>query len=108
MDCQEANGNISRFIDDGLTGDELSAFLLHIDTCRECYEELETNYLIKESLSRLEVEEGASFNIHEELHKKLKVCEQLVGLHNIALLSRRVILLIAALCVGICIVSMYL
>lgn len=106
MDCQESCNCIPLFIEDKLTGDELSAFLLHVKSCKSCYEEMETNYLLKEALSRLE--QGESFNIHAELLKKFRIYEKLSGLHNAAQLTRRVILLISAFAVGICMLSLYI
>ena len=105
MDCQETCNNIPLFIEDKLTGDELSAFLLHVKSCKSCYEEMETSYLLREALSRLE--QGESFNIHEELLKKFRIYEKLAGLHNVFQLARRVILLIAAFSVGICMLGLY-
>ena len=106
MDCQESCNCIPLFIEDKLTGDELSAFLLHVKSCKSCYEEMETNYLLKEALSRLE--QGESFNIHAELLKKFRIYEKLSGLHNATQLTRRVILLISAFAVGICMLSLYI
>ena len=106
MDCQETCNNIPLFIEDKLTGDELSTFLLHVKSCKSCYEEMETGYLLREALSRLE--QGESFNIHEELLKKLRIYEKLSGLHNAFQLARRVILLFAGFSVGICMLGLYI
>ena len=106
MDCQEINRFMPLFIEDELTGDELSSFILHVKSCADCYEEIETNYLIREALNRLE--DGESFNIHSAFTKKLAAYEKISGLHNITVLTRRVILLIAGFVVAIGIVSLYL
>ncbi len=87
-------------------GDELSSFLLHVKSCKDCREEIETNYLIQEALKRLE--EGESFNLHSEFQEKLSAYERLDYIHNMANLFRRVILIIAGFLTSICLVSMFL
>ena len=41
MTCQEAERLVTPYIRDELSGDELEAFLNHIDECPNCREELE-------------------------------------------------------------------
>ena len=55
MQCKDAEQLIQNFINDDLTGEPLANFVRHIDHCHSCYEEMETSYLLKEALSRLEM-----------------------------------------------------
>ena len=95
MTCQESEQYIQDFVDDKLTGDELEAFLWHINNCHACYEEMETSYLLKEALVRLE--DGTSFDLHNELKEKISIMEKFVSFRNHASVFRRLILTIAGL-----------
>ena len=95
MTCQESEQYIQAFVDDKLTGDELEAFLWHINNCHACYDEMETSYLLKEALAKLE--EGTSFDLHSELKEKISSMEKYVSFRNHASVVRRVILTVAGL-----------
>ena len=41
MTCREAERLVTPYIQDKLSGDELEAFLEHLEHCRNCQEELE-------------------------------------------------------------------
>ena len=45
MTCQEAERLVTPYIRDELAGDELEAFLNHIDECPNCREELEIYFM---------------------------------------------------------------
>ena len=45
MTCKEAERMVTPYINDELDGDELQAFLAHLENCSNCQEELEI-YLI--------------------------------------------------------------
>ena len=95
MTCQENEQYIQAFVDDRLTGDELEAFLWHINNCKACYDEMETGYLLKEALVRLE--DGTSFNLHSELKEKISTMESFIVFRNHTSIIRRIILMIAGL-----------
>ena len=97
MTCRESEQYIQEFVDDALTGDELEAFLWHISTCKACYNEMETSYLLKEALARLE--DGTSFDLHSELKEKISLLEGYIRWHNLAAVCRRVLLTVAGLVV---------
>ncbi len=106
MDCEEVNSIIPLFLEDKLSGDELSSFLSHIKNCDSCHEEIETKFLINEALSRLE--EGESFDIHSEFLNKMAAYDRIDGLHNAMTLTRRIVLLIAGFLTAICLISMFI
>lgn len=95
MTCQESEQYIQAFVDDKLTGDELEAFLWHINNCHTCYDEMETSYLLKEALARLE--DGTSFDLHTELKEKISAMESFVIFRNHASIFRRLILTVSGL-----------
>ncbi|MCR5734253.1 MAG: zf-HC2 domain-containing protein [Lachnospiraceae bacterium] len=106
MNCNEMDKYIPLFIEDELTGDELGHFLNHIDSCKVCYDEMETSYLIKESLIRLE--EGDSFDLHSELLEKIKTMKRCYFFHESIALVRRVLLILAGFSVVSLIVYLYI
>lgn len=87
MKCQEAEQQIQKFIEDDLTGEPLANFVHHIDNCHSCYEEMETSYLLKEALSRLE--NGETFDLHNELTEKLNNMRDCLEFHRMLTIARR-------------------
>lgn len=71
MNCQDTERQIFRYIRDDLHGDELAAFLEHIDSCESCREELEINYMVDLGLRELEEDTGL-YNIAGRLEKRLQ------------------------------------
>lgn len=96
MKCQEAEQKIQDFINDELTGEPLANFVRHIDHCHSCYEEMETSYLLKEALSRLE--NGETFDLHGELTNKLANMRECLEIHQILTIIRRTCSIMAAIC----------
>lgn len=74
MTCKEAEQMVMPYINKELTDKELSAFLSHIHTCRDCYEELEIYYTIYTGLAQLE-EGGEDQNLHGLLEESLRLSE---------------------------------
>ena len=74
MTCKEAEQMVMPYINKELTDKELSAFLSHIHTCQDCYEELEIYYTIYTGLAQLE-DGGDDQNIHRLLEESLRVSE---------------------------------
>ncbi|MCR4923669.1 MAG: zf-HC2 domain-containing protein [Lachnospiraceae bacterium] len=95
MNCSEMDKYIPLFIDDKLAGDELGEFLKHIDECSSCLEEMETSFLVKEAIVRLE--NGGSFDLYSELVDKIKVMKQCYSMHVTVDMIRRSILVLASL-----------
>ena len=46
MTCREAERLVTPYIQDKLSGDELEAFLEHLEHCRNCQEELEIYFMV--------------------------------------------------------------
>lgn len=95
MKCQEAEQLIQNFINDELTGEPLANFVRHIDKCHSCYEEMETSYLLKEALSRLE--NGEAFDLRGELTNKLSNMRECLGVHQILTVIRRTVSILASI-----------
>lgn len=106
MTCQESEQYIQAFVDDKLTGDELEAFLWHINNCHACYDEMETSYLLKEALAKLE--DGTSFDLVSELKEKISTMEKYVAFRNHASIFRRVVLMAAGMTLVVDLMYLYL
>lgn len=82
MNCKETEKMIPLFLTKKLNIRELNQFLLHVENCSECMEELTIQYLVMIGTSLLE--EGKSFDLRKALNlllsdarktvKKWKIC----------------------------------
>ena len=52
--CREIIGMIPDYLEGRLSGRQLEHFLDHIRQCPDCYEELETNYMVKKTVRYLD------------------------------------------------------
>ena len=95
MKCQDMERYIPLFIDDKLSGLRMREFIDHIEDCSVCFDEMETNYLLKEALLRLE--DDGSYNLHGELMNKIKNTKRCVEVHEIITMLRRVLLIVAGM-----------
>ena len=69
MDCKEAEKMIPSFLVKQLNSRELNQFLLHVESCSECMEELTIQYLVMTGTSL--IEEGKSFDLRKALNELL-------------------------------------
>lgn len=80
IDCRKCEFYMDDFLERNLIGEELYDFLNHILTCDECYEELETRYLVSEVLLRLE--SGETIDLRNELKNKVQSSRKALRLHS--------------------------
>jgi len=69
MNCKETEKMIPSFLKKNLNNKELNQFLLHVEECPECMEELTIQYLVMAGTSL--IEEGKSFNLKIALNDLL-------------------------------------
>ena len=69
MNCKEAEKLIPAFLVKQLNSRELDQFLLHVEDCPECMEELTIQYLVMSGTSL--IEEGKSFDLRKALNELL-------------------------------------
>lgn len=69
MNCKETEKMIPLFLAKQLKNKELSKFLLHVEECSECMEELTIQYLVMTGTSL--IEEGKSFDLRKALNSLL-------------------------------------
>lgn len=70
MDCKQVTKYIPAFIEEDMAVRDLEPFLVHIDRCPECREELTIQILVAEGLMRLE--DGDDFDIKQEMERKVQ------------------------------------
>lgn len=63
---------IPRYLSDDLSDRELVAFLGHINGCRDCYEELETMFMVDRTIHYLDDGEDGSFDLTPELIRDME------------------------------------
>ncbi len=69
MNCKETEKMIPLFLVKQLNSRTLNQFLLHLEECPECMEELTIQYLVMIGSSL--IEEGKSFNLRKSLNELL-------------------------------------
>ncbi len=69
MDCKDFQKLIPGFLGDELDNYYLESFLGHIDSCKNCKEELTIQFLIDTGIQRLE--DGSTFNLASELQSTI-------------------------------------
>lgn len=76
MSCTKFQKNMNNFINDKMLMEDIDFFVGHAKNCKECYEELEINYMVNIGLDRIEKDEKASFDLKGELEKKISQCQE--------------------------------
>ncbi|MBQ4536289.1 MAG: zf-HC2 domain-containing protein [Lachnospiraceae bacterium] len=102
MNCKEFEKMIPNFIAKKLDFPTLQEFNDHMETCEHCKEELEIQFLVAESLQRLE--EGDAFDLQGELEGRVTETKRKLSFHN-GFIKAGLILEILIVAVLICIVS---
>lgn len=71
MVCKEAESLIPQYLDDSMDKDTLLEFMSHIHECKNCYQELDTYFMVEKALDTLAQEENQSFNLSKKLEQDL-------------------------------------
>ena len=73
LSCKEAQAMIPGFLADSLSEKETLRFLQHVDSCRKCHEELETNFMVDRTVAYLNenIPFDTSFDLTPLLEKEL-------------------------------------
>ena len=75
MDCVSFRKHINAYLADELTDEELNDFLIHLESCPECRDELEINYIVIEGLNILD-EERSDYDLSKAYNRTIKSSEQ--------------------------------
>lgn len=98
MDCTRVQEQIMQFVNGQLPEEELEEFVEHIDSCKECYEELQISYSLYWGLKMLEREDIDSFHIQHALDEFMEKNREKIRKKQ---LLRRLLRLLAVLIVVI-------
>ena len=98
MECKEIQKLFIPFIDDKLSVSDLSAFLDHMDTCKECREEYDIYYTVIMGMRYLDEKQNISeFKLDSE--QKLHSASDYLFNYRILLLEKYILL--AVICIGV-------
>lgn len=76
MECKEVQKLVTKYISGDINEKELAKFLEHIETCKECYEELEINYTIFAALMQLDDNPNGSYDMNAMFLEELKASKK--------------------------------
>lgn len=71
MNCLEVQSKIMAYIDDELEDQELKSFILHVQSCKECMEELELHYILIVGTKQIDEDRNITSDFLKELQEKL-------------------------------------
>ena len=70
MDCVKAQQLIKPYLDGYLSDRELEEFLSHVETCPDCFDELEVYFSVYRTLA--DVDEKGDYNFRKKLRRKME------------------------------------
>ncbi|MEE3420212.1 MAG: zf-HC2 domain-containing protein [Lachnospiraceae bacterium] len=76
ISCEEAQKWVMPFIEDELPDDDAAVFLDHIRRCPDCYDELETYFIVDYSLHFLDNDNDASYDLKRLLRERIRAKER--------------------------------
>ncbi len=101
MTCDRAQKLITPFINDELDNEELEDFINHVNTCSECYEELEVYYTLLTAMKQLDDEERISDDFKLQLSTKLERAEEKIIHKRFSRYRKRSILILLVIAMGL-------
>lgn len=66
---------IPGFLEDTLENHEMEGFMKHVQTCKDCYEELEIMFMLSIGLQELKEDRNISYNFSQLLENKIRGAE---------------------------------
>lgn len=67
MDCNDFEMEIGSFISGKMDLSEEKSFILHLDSCTDCFDELGIYYIVQTALGKVDRDEVQSYNFQGEL-----------------------------------------
>ena len=101
MTCDRTQKLITPFINDELDNDEIEDFINHVNTCSECYEELEVYYTLLTAMKQLDDEERISDDFKLQLSTKLERAEEKIIHKRFSRYRKRSILILLVIAMGL-------
>lgn len=72
MECIEVQSLIGSYIEDTMSEKKMMEFIQHVMSCRTCYDELETHFVIHYAIKYLDEDLHASYNFQKMFIEDLK------------------------------------
>lgn len=95
MNCREAQALINKYVHNELDLKSLEEFLLHVELCPDCMEELEVYYIVFQGFRRLDEDENIAVNYHDEFIHTLTANEDKIRhVRNVHIFRRVAFLLL--------------
>jgi len=101
MTCIKAQSMITPFINDKLSLTDLEEFLEHVNSCKNCREELEVYYALLTAMKQLDEDKNLNSNYSEELTEKLKQSSEKIFRAKYTYYKKKVILILTMIFVAI-------
>lgn len=79
MNCREAQALIVPFIEGKLDDEQNEKFIAHIETCSECYDELEVYYIVIVGTKQLDEDTHLTMNFGENLRTYISYVKENVS-----------------------------
>ncbi len=100
MDCLNAQTRITSYVDGELSGEELKEFLLHMERCPGCREELEIYYTLIEATRQLDEGQLTTSDFMKELEDKIHNELEQIRLKEYKKARQKSLLSIIILCIA--------
>lgn len=71
MKCEQAQERVNAYIDRTMPDRELEDFIAHVKSCPDCFDELETYYIVNMTMKYLEDGKEESYDIAKQLRDDL-------------------------------------
>jgi hypothetical protein len=101
MTCIKAQAMITPFINDKLTMKELEEFLDHVNSCKNCREELEVYFALLTAMKQLDEDKNLNSNYSEQLAEKLEQSGEKIIHAKYTYYRKKVILILTMIFVAI-------
>lgn len=76
MDCERAEKLIQPYVQDKMPENEMEEFITHVRNCPDCYDELETYFIIRQAARYLDDDDRQSYNLRGLLAQDLREKER--------------------------------
>ena len=101
MDCKKAQSLVTAYIMRKLNDKDLEDFLEHVDSCEECYEELEIYYTVHYTIARLDEDEADQvYNVKKALQNRLEESRFYIWRTKVSRIYRMGLMVLAAAASG--------
>lgn len=101
MKCEDVRKNINRFLNDEMYIKELKDFVRHVESCKECYEELEVNYLVRYTAVALENDDSITYDFTKIIPRVLAKKKKLIKKQETRIVVILLIIIIGAALFGV-------